>query len=267
MRKQIVPVILLLMLTVWISPAAAIVYGELDNGRHPNTGLLSVTRSDGSHLSVCSGILVEHQRAFLTAGHCTALLEDAIAQNVIQLKNVKISFDAENADEKKLLDVAEIHTHPEFNDALPASDPHDLGLVILKNKAPGNVQPAKLPVEGFLDNLKLEGAEFTVVGYGAFLNTGDKPSDVQDPDGQRRVAVSGYQKLFDVQLRLSQNQSHDEGGSCFRDSGGPVFLNKNGTETLVAIVNSGDSACVSMSTNYRLDIPTSLDFIKANLPK
>ena len=267
MRKLIVPVILLLMLTIWIRPAAAIVYGELDNGRHPSTGLLSVTRSDGSQLAVCSGILVEHQRAVLTAGHCTALLEDAIAQSVIQLKDVKVSFDSEHADEKKLLDVVAIHTHPGFNEARPASDPHDLGLVILKNNAPGNVQPAKLPAEGFLDKLKLKQKKFNVVGYGAFLDTGDKPSEIKDPDGQRRVAVSGYQKLFDVQLRLSQNQSHDEGGSCFRDSGGPVFLDDNGTETLVAIVASGDSACVSMSTNYRLDIAGSLSFINANLPK
>ena len=87
MRKFIVPGILLVMLAFWISPAAAIVFGDLDGGDHPNVGLLLITLPDREPIPVCSGILVEDPRAFLTAGHCTSLLQDAIDQQIITKEN------------------------------------------------------------------------------------------------------------------------------------------------------------------------------------
>lgn len=255
MRKIIVPVLLLLILTLWINPAAAIVYGTLDGNDHPNVALLSALNLNLERIAVCSGVLIG-ERVVLTAGHCTALLEQ------VQVSTVKVSFDSTNALVNGLQDVEMIITHPGFVDGKQG---HDVGLVILKD-APG-LQVAALPGEGDLDGLDLRGTTYNVVGYGAYLDQGDKPKDVKSADGKRRVAVSGYQKLLNTLLRLSQVQARDEGGSCFRDSGGPVFLKAGGTEKLVAIVSSGDGACVAMSNNYRLDIADSLDFIQENLPQ
>ncbi|MBI1879685.1 MAG: trypsin-like serine protease [Chloroflexi bacterium] len=262
MRKLTVLMILLLVLIVWVTPATAIVYGGLDGDGHPNVGLISLSISGrpAIHIPACSGVLI-HPRVFLTAGHCTAELNALIAQNIITKDNVKVSFDPDDALTKKLLDVKDIFTHPEFNDTGFQPNPHDVGVLIL-SKPVKNIKSATLPAEGFLDTLQLTGTTFTVVGYGATRQQGEKPSEIKDPDGKRRVAESGFQTLHEAQLVLSQNQATDNAGTCSGDSGGPAFWrNGDGTETLAGIVLGGDPNCVERGTYYRADISDTLGFI------
>jgi len=98
-----------------------------------------------------------------------------------------------------------------------------------------------------------------VVGYGATLSW---PPPVISYDPKRRKAESEYRALLKTWLRVSQNQATSDGGSCYGDSGGPVFWqDDNGDLILVGITSWGDAQCVSASFNYRTDIPETLDFI------
>jgi hypothetical protein len=176
-----------------------------------------------------------------------------------------VNFDQNALNEKTLLDVAQVITHPDYNWG-PQSNPHDVGLLILE-KPVKRLTPATLPEPGFLGQLLAEGklrqgsdgAKFTVVGYGGLL---DWPPPQISYDDQRRFAVSEYQALLKAWLRMSQNQATCDGGTCFGDSGGPAFWTQpDGSEILVGITSWGDAQCVATGFNYRVDIPDTLDFI------
>jgi secreted trypsin-like serine protease len=81
-------------------------------------------------------------------------------------------------------------------------------------------------------------------------------------DRIRRVADSEYTSLTKVHLHLSQKAVFDESGSCFGDSGGPVFWHDaDGNEVLVAVTSSGDGMCVATGFNYRIDQPYIMEWI------
>ena len=148
-----------------------------------------------------------------------------------------------------------------------------MGLLILQDPATG-ITPAILPGEGFLDQLtedgelreRGEGARFTAVGYGSTLDW--PPRDGHIPsDGTRRFAKPEYLNVRKAWLHLSQNQAPGRGnsGACYGDSGGPVFWTEpDESEILVAIIITGDARCAAICTNYRVDIPDTLEFIEGN---
>jgi hypothetical protein len=146
-----------------------------------------------------------------------------------------------------------------------------VGALILADPIPETEIPyANLPTENFLDELNDAGllkkgkerAVFTVVGYGSILEW--PPPEIIYEDGPRRVAWSEFLNLRKAWLHMSQNQAPGRGdsGSCYGDSGGPIFwTEEDGTEILVAITSTGDAVCVATNTAYRIDIPSSLAFI------
>ena len=77
----------------------------------------------------------------------------------------------------------------------------------------------------------------------------------------RMYSFSTFDSLNGGYIRLSQNPSTGDGGTCFGDSGGPNFLNVDGTRTLVAITITGDSVC--RSTN--VDLPSRYAMARAFL--
>jgi uncharacterized protein (TIGR03382 family) len=48
-------------------------------------------------------------------------------------------------------------------------------------------------------------------------------------------------------------------GTCNGDSGGPVFITRNGQEEIAGITSYGDDACQQFSSSTRVD--TDLDFL------
>lgn len=260
MRKLSVLLVLLLILTVGVLPAAAITWGQPDT-EHTNVGAMLVDWPDSGLGLLCSGTLI-HPRVFLTAGHCTDYVEASGVED-----RVWVTFNANLLERFKKWKVADVVTHPDYNWG-PTSDPHDVGVLILEKPVKGHqLKPATLPEPGFLDDLEAagelrqgsDGAKFVVVGYGAqeWLRPGFAW------DGLRRVAESEYLKLLKAWLLMSQNRATSDSGTCFGDSGGPAFWTEpDGTEILVGITSWGDAVCVATGFDYRVDIPDTLEFIK-----
>lgn len=259
-------VILFLMLLVITPPAVAITGGDLDGESHPNVGLM-IADIDGEPAWRCSGTLIA-QRVFLTAGHCVSG----------GATGARVWFDTDMANIPDYPYGGEVAIegtpipHPEYN--LWTSDSHDVGVVVLKDPVT-DIEPAKLPDSNLLSDLKKDGTleggywdstYFISVGYGGALVSWPPPV-IDYYNYERRVAESEYVSLSRVHLHLTQKAVFDEEGSCFGDSGGPVFwLNPNGLEIIVALTSTGDAQCVATGLNYRVDIPTILEWIEAQEP-
>jgi secreted trypsin-like serine protease len=259
MKKLSVCAALLLILIAGALPAGAITWGELDT-EHTNVGAMVIDHPTHGVYQVCSGTLIAPQ-LFLTAGHCTDYVEES------GITTVWVNFDQNAVNEDTLLDVAQVLTHPDY--AWGGANPHDVGLLVLAE--PVDIEPATMPTEDFLDDLKKEGllregplgAKFTLVGYGGTL---EWPPPEITYDDLRRVAESEYKSLPGPWLHMSQNSLQGDEGTCFGDSGGPAFWTEpDGTEILVGITSWGDAQCVATSFNYRVDIPETMDFIDSVL--
>jgi secreted trypsin-like serine protease len=258
MKRLWISLGVVLTLALMAVPAMAITWGEPDT-EHTNVGAMVVDWPGYGPWQVCSGTLI-HPRVFLTAGHCTSGWEGT------GVETFWVNFDQDALNEDSLLEVQEVITHPDYWWG-PTSNPHDVGALVLAEPVTG-IEPANLPYEGFLDELKAAGqlnqgktkAKFTLVGYGGTLEW--PPPDITYED-QRQFAVSEYRALLKAWLRMSQNQATGDGGTCGGDSGGPAFWMDPETETefLVGITSWGDPYCISTGFNYRVDIPETLDFI------
>ena len=250
MKKISILAILVLILLVTALPAAAITGGELDGEGHPNVGIM-IAEIDGEPEWRCTGTLIA-PKVFLTAGHCVGDGADV----------ARVWFDTD------LTNVADYPggglegtpvPHPDY--FWGDSDPHDVGVVILNE--PVNIDSAMLPTPDLLAELKKdrtlkggyeESAYFRSVGYGGHLASWPPP--LLEYDLIRRVSESEYVALTKIHLHLSQKAVFGESGSCFGDSGGPVFwTDPQGNEIIVAVTSTGDAQCVATGLNYRVDTP------------
>jgi secreted trypsin-like serine protease len=253
---------IVVVLTLSVTRAGAITGGVRDEGAHPTVGIMGVF-IEGEPVGFCSCTLIGENIA-LTAGHC---IESVLSFGGIA--DVMVSFGEDpitNLNLDDWIDVVDWIQHPDYN-WRSASNPHDVGLLILAEQVT-DITLATLPEEGFLNDLRAAGelrhgpnkAQFTVVGFGSTLTW--PPPVIYFFPHPRQNAQSGFRALLKAWLCLSQNQATDDGGTCFGDSGGPVFWSDgNGDEILVGITSWGDPNCISPSFNYRVDIADTLDFI------
>jgi hypothetical protein len=147
-----------------------------------------------------------------------------------------------------------------------------VGVVILE-QAVTDIQPATLTTPALLTQLKKDraleggyedGVYFRSVGYGGDLE--DWPPPLLAYVKVRKYSESEYISLTKVHLHLSQKAVFGEDGSCFGDSGGPVFyVDSVGDEILVAVTSSGDGMCVATGFNYRVDQPYMLEWIEEQI--
>jgi hypothetical protein len=75
------------------------------------------------------------------------------------------------------------------------------------------------------------------------------------------VASGSLNSLTPAWLRLSQNASTGNGGTCYGDSGGPNFLGGRTSNLLVATTITGDTPCRSTNVDYRLDTDSARSFL------
>jgi hypothetical protein len=247
----------------------AITYGFVDtNNTYKNAGAFIVkSPTTGNIFPICSGTLIS-PTVFLTASHCTVFFENDLAPRGF---TAFVSFDnpipfGDLTDRRtKLIPVTQVVTNPNFNPS--QSDPGDIAVLRVNSSDTRGITPATLPTAGLLDQLAaqngLQNAVFTAVGYGLQNRVvGGGVPFFQDMNPiPRMFAFSSFNSLNPAFLRLSQNPSTGNGGTCFGDSGGPNFFNYNGTRLLAAITITGDAVCRSTNVTYRLDIASARNFL------
>ena len=208
-------------------PAMAITGGQRDEV-HTNVGLVRFTTPDGRFR--CSGTLIA-PTVVLTAGHCT----EGPATNVYVSFNTDLALDPlapgitpeERAARAANYITGTAHPDPAWDGKLQFSKQHDQGVVVLHapaaSKWPGIV-PAPLPPVGFLDQNQgqLKNETFTLVGYG--VDIGSKKALTVVPF---RSFTTSYLKNVGnevITFQINERDAKAGGGSCFGDSGGPVFM-------------------------------------------
>lgn len=159
------------------------------------------------------------------------------------------------------------HPHPDYNDA--AFVLADAGIVEL-DADPGVGQAGALPGLDYLDQYKMAPRNenrFTPVGYG--LNTGFPTflgGDTREKANVMLVNLNGtYGVPEGTSVVFSGNRGKNhKGGTCFGDSGGPVF--EAGTNLIVAVTSFGISFnCAEPGGYYRIDQPDDIEFINSYL--
>lgn len=159
------------------------------------------------------------------------------------------------------------HPHPDYNDF--AFVLADAGIVELEAE-PGVTMFGILPTLGYLDQYKTtprNSVRFTPVGYG--LNTGFPTFLGGDTREQATVMLVNLNGAYGVPQGTSvvfsgnKGKTH-KGGTCFGDSGGPVF--ESDSNLVVAVTSFGISFnCAEPGGYYRIDQPDDLEFISSFL--
>ncbi len=243
MRRLVAFAALLVAALTLASPVSAVINGEPTGNRYPNVGgLVSPTQySDGTWI-YCSGTLIS-STVFVTAAHCG---EDG--------ERVRVTFDpAYQAGDTVYSGT--FQADPLYNQR--QSDPHDIAVVVFDRAVPG-ITPARLPTANSLSRLPST-QRFTSVGYGAYEVTNEPGGHDYLYNDVRMVATGSLNATNKAWLRISQNRSTGNGGTCYGDSGGPNFLGT--TNIIAAITITGDAVCRATNVTYRLDTRSARAFL------
>jgi Trypsin len=264
--------LLLAMVSVAVFPtagASAITYGFVDtNNTYSNTGAFIVkSPSTGQIFPICSGTLIA-STVFLTASHCTAYFTYDLAPRgytAFVSFDPSIPFGDLTSRRTNLIAVTQVVTNPNYNPS--QSDSGDIAVLLLPERETRGITPATLPKAGLLDELAvqdgLHDAVFTNVGYGVQNRVvgGGVPYFQDRNPIPRMFSFSSFDALNSHYLRLSQNPATGDGGTCFGDSGGPIFFVMDEIQILVAITITGDAVCRATNVTYRLDTTSAREFL------
>ena len=239
------------LVAVAAGPASAITNGAPDGTGHPEVGALiaDTVYSDGTW-AYCSGTLIS-PTVFVTAAHCGDPGQTT----------ARVAFSSQYHDGDPPY-VGHYIPDPRYRGA--QSDPFDLAVVVFSTPIT-TITPAQLPTANLLDQLNTGGllktATFTAVGYGSLLPVNGPGGKTYTYTDTRNVATGSLNSLTKTWLRLSQNASTGNGGTCYGDSGGPNFLGGATSHLLVATTITGDTACRSTNVDYRLDTDGARSFL------
>ncbi|HEV2107209.1 MAG TPA: trypsin-like serine protease [Thermomicrobiales bacterium] len=235
------------------SPAAAVTDGTPDDA-HPYVGLVVFYDASGTATHRCSGTLLS-AKVFLTAGHCTSGASSAqvyFGQEITLESGYPYTGGY----------VGTPYTYAGYDGFATFPNTGDLGIVVLKKGVKLGTYGVLSDV-GTLDSLATQRGQqstsFTVVGYGL---QAVKPDLLAD-----RVRLQAEVQLINLTNALSDgynihhtNAKGTGGGTCFGDSGGPVFL--PGTNIIVGVTSFGLNAnCVGNGFAYRVDTAAAQEFI------
>jgi hypothetical protein len=282
MERVVVVVAAVVSMLVGSAASAGAVTGNYTRDfDHTGVGLLVTYDEDREFAGRCSGTMIS-QTAFLTAGHCTF---DAVTARVYFEQDAGADYDPVTDTPATSgypysggIDAVAIHTMPGYDDFATFPDTQDIGLVILDadqmadlTAEVGNLQIASLLDVGYLDDLAARGGKrhvsFTVSGYGVNWINGAQTVSLRERMTATASLTNLRSSLTDgYNLAHSGDPGRGKGGTCFGDSGGPVFL--AGTTTIAAVTSFGLSAitCTGPGFAYRVDQEAVVDWIEGLLP-
>lgn len=273
--------VLAMLLAVVAGPVGAVQYGTVDtedgwNGvglvvfydgsEQPDPNFPDLWYQDfGNALWRCTGSLIAED-VFLTAGHCA---EDFTAMRAAIWFDVgPIAFEPTNGypNPSSADATGTPYSHPSWTGALTIPNTSDVGAVALDQPVDDRETYDLAPV-GYLDELATrrgrQDVTFTVVGYGL--------QSVKPVVSGDRTRYVGEVMLVDLRsaltdgwnLHYSSNpgKAHS-GGTCFGDSGGPVF-HDGGSGPVIVGVNSFvlNLNCKGSAFAYRVDTAYAQDFL------
>jgi hypothetical protein len=249
----------------------AINYGELDGDEHPYVGIVAVYNDSGKFVTRGTGTLIS-PTLVLTAGHVTALAEYGYLNHYVRVSfesDLSQFVEAPDYDDPAWVALSHngtAYTHPMYYpDWRYFPNTYDIGVIVLDEPVYMD-NYGELPEIGTLDALStkrgLQDRIFTTVGYGfqsvrPFLQV----------DVVRYKATSMLVNLrsaltdgYNLHTSNNPGKGQGTGGSCFGDSGGPVFFDD--TSVIAAIVSFGlNDNCKGADFGYRMDIPDSQYFV------
>jgi hypothetical protein len=228
-------------------------------------------------VAFCSGTLI-HERAFLTAGHCTGPSSFAPLPPFIQ---AFVSLSPNALDPSTWRPVVEQITHPSIppcppplgcdpttQDVFHALDPgiSDIGLAFLAQPVRG-IRPARLAEVDALESHTAGRLPMIFVGYGfTQLGPGGEIPPTSEWDGWRRIKASRLDRVVDDTWASWKLPSQ----VCFGDSGGPTFFNAHPLTrpfdfSLVAVASDGGIDCLSPDYRARVDTAAVRQWIRETI--
>lgn len=261
-------------------PAGSITGNYVEDFQHPFVGLVVFYDDQGEFSHRCSGSLLT-PIVFLTAGHCTEGVDSA---RVYFQQDAGANFDPETeidpvsgypascaAGTEDVCTTSDELYNYGFHDFVGFPNTRDAGLVILD-------EPITLPeygvlaAPGSLDSLAgrlgKHNVTFTASGYGlsrtnpAFtLSFRSRLMARSTLVNLRNALTSGFN------LQTTANPGGGQGGTCFGDSGGPIFYGGFSSNTIVGVTSFGLSpTCSGVDFAYRTDRQAVLTWILNHVP-
>jgi hypothetical protein len=285
-RLKLVFIGLVVMLLATAAPVGAITYGQPDNGEHPYVGFMIFFDPTEPGWFSCTGTLLD-STTFLTAGHCTFNIGNEGEQGATSGgTDVWVTFDAtgvldgfparneadpyperaawlnDNSDYTR----GTAFPNPKYDNFAQFPVNYDVGIVKLSEPVEMDRYGELAPI-GTAEDLAANAstrnrALVETVGYG-IQSVQPHPMDeaTRYKSTSRIVELRGNASRGG-NLHTLNNPSPigGVGGSCFGDSGGPLFVNN--TNQVVAVVSFGNSlTCHGADYSWRVDTQSAYDFI------
>jgi hypothetical protein len=260
-----------LALATLAAPASAVTFGSPDANAHPFVGTILFQRPDGFYS--CTGTMIS-PTVMLTAGHCTE--ENGVANVrtwVTFTPKIQFSTGCQgNLDclvryfdnKKNGWTRGTAIPHPDYDDFNQFPATYDVGVIKFDNAISMSTY-GRLPPLGFLATVKPADNLFTIVGYGMQGYIPAFSSDIWERYvGQTQLVELSSTWDGGHSAKFSNNGGSTSGGTCFGDSGGPIFYKD--TNMIVAVVSWGQSPCIGVDYNFRTDIQTTQDFVNSFAP-
>ena len=252
----------------FVAPASAITGNFVKDFEHPFVGLVVFYDENGEFAYRCSGSLLT-PTVFLTAGHCAG--GGGVTARVYFQQDAGAHYDPVTQEDPVTgypdtcatgtLGTLCATSDTLYNYGYPAGFPQtkDLGLVILDQ--PINLgEYGVLSTAGTLDRFATargtQDITLTDSGYGLTYTNPQFTTSFRE----RLMATSIIQNLRSnltdgFNLQAAANPGHNRGGTCFGDSGGPVFIGGSTSNVIVGVTSFGLTAntCRGVDFSYRTD--------------
>ena len=267
-RRWSTALVLASALSFSVVALTAVTFGEPDGARHPYVGTILFSTPSG--LYSCSGTLLS-STVMVTAGHCT---EEGGVPNLDTWVKFTPAITFPGRENYSTLAAylndpingwvhATAIAHPQYDDYAQFPATYDIGVVILDTPETMSTY-GSLPTETFLATIRSAAENrFTVVGYG--MQGLIKPfyeDKWERYQGQVRLLELKSANNAGMSAKFSNNPG-TKGGSCYGDSGGPLFYGN--TNMVVAVVSWGITPCIGVDYQFRTDTALALDFVRGYL--